>query len=72
MLPASSAALFRTRSFIPCQKAVIGLVDGIFTRINSFESCSVMQSTFTIDVNQASKALVVPLSAGDRWPDTIS
>lgn len=35
--------------FLPCQQALIGLVDGIYTRIASAETVTVQQSTFTID-----------------------
>ena len=35
--------------FLPCQQALIGLVDGIHTRIASAETVTVQQSTFTID-----------------------
>ena len=38
-------------SFLPCDDAIIGVVDRIFTRIESVETCTVPQSTFTIDVN---------------------
>ena len=39
-------------SFVPCEKAVVGLTDRIFTRIASAESVSVAQSSFTIDLTQ--------------------
>ena len=35
--------------FLPCQQALIGLVDGIHTRIASAETVTVQQSAFTID-----------------------
>lgn len=39
--------------YVPAEKAVVGLVDRIFTRIASLESTSLtQQSTFTIDLNQ--------------------
>ncbi len=38
--------------FLPCQQAMVGLVDGIYTRMASAESVSVQQSTFTIDCSQ--------------------
>lgn len=42
-------------SFVPCERAIIGLTDQIFTRIASEESVSVAQSTFTIDLCQMAK-----------------
>lgn len=42
-------------SFVPAEKAIIGLTDRIFTRIATVETSSLPQSSFTIDVNQASK-----------------
>ncbi|CAN0073137.1 unnamed protein product, partial [Phaeothamnion confervicola] len=39
--------------FLPCERAVIGLCDRIYTRIATVESVSVPQSTFTIDLTQA-------------------
>eukprot|EP01080_Neovahlkampfia_damariscottae_P003540 gene3540-6275_t len=39
-------------SFVPCDKALIGLTDRIFTRIHSKDSISVHQSTFAIDLIQ--------------------
>jgi DNA mismatch repair protein MSH5 len=39
--------------FVPAEKALVGLVDRIFTRIASLESASVAHaSSFTIDLNQ--------------------
>ena len=35
--------------FLPCQQALIGLVDAIHTRIASAETVTVQQSAFTID-----------------------
>ncbi|CAM9928524.1 unnamed protein product [Ascophyllum nodosum] len=37
-------------SFVPAEKAIIGLTDRIFTRISTVETSSLPQSTFTIDV----------------------
>lgn len=42
-------------SWVPCEKAVIGLTDRIFTRIRSEESVSRSQSAFTVDLCQMSK-----------------
>lgn len=39
-------------SDVPAKEADIGLVDGIFTRMQSRESVSVGLSTFMIDLNQ--------------------
>lgn len=41
-------------SFVPAEKAIIGLTDRIYTRISTVETSALPQSTFTIDVNQAS------------------
>lgn len=38
--------------YVPAERAVIGPIDRIFTRIRSDESASVAQSTFMIDLNQ--------------------
>jgi DNA mismatch repair protein MSH5 len=38
--------------FVPAEEAAIGVVDRIFTRIQSTESVSLAQSAFTIDVKQ--------------------
>ncbi|KAG7379942.1 MutS protein msh5 [Phytophthora pseudosyringae] len=39
-------------SFVPAETAEIGLVTKVFTRIQSMESATVSQSSFTIDCNQ--------------------
>jgi DNA mismatch repair protein MSH5 len=44
-------------SFVPAEVAKIGLLHGIFTRIQTRESVSVQQSAFLIDVNQVSTAV---------------
>lgn len=44
-------------SWIPCEDAIIGVCDRIFTRIESIETCTVPQSTFTIDLNQMTTML---------------
>jgi len=44
-------------SFLPCEDAIIGICDRIFTRIESVETCTVPQSTFTIDLNQMATML---------------
>ncbi|XP_035528965.1 mutS protein homolog 5 [Morone saxatilis] len=44
-------------SDVPAKEAEIGLVDGIFTRMQSRESVSVGLSTFMIDLNQMAQAL---------------
>lgn len=43
-------------SDVPAKEAEIGLVDGIFTRMQSRESVSVGLSTFMIDLNQVPNA----------------
>lgn len=42
-------------SFVPADSAEIGLVDGIYTRIQTLESVSIGLSTFMIDLNQVRK-----------------
>ncbi|CAJ1062215.1 LOW QUALITY PROTEIN: mutS protein homolog 5 [Xyrichtys novacula] len=44
-------------SDVPAKEAEIGLVDGIFTRMQSRESVSVGLSTFMIDLNQMAQAV---------------
>lgn len=39
-------------SFVPAERAKVGIIDGLFTRIQTRESVSVSQSAFLIDVNQ--------------------
>lgn len=42
-------------SFVPCERAIIGLTDQIMTRISSVESVSAPQSAFALDLQQISK-----------------
>ncbi|XP_011405401.2 PREDICTED: mutS protein homolog 5 [Amphimedon queenslandica] len=44
-------------SFVPAEAAKIGIMDGIFTRVQTRESVSIAQSTFLIDINQVSTAV---------------
>ncbi|KAI8819391.1 muts domain V-domain-containing protein [Fimicolochytrium jonesii] len=44
-------------SFVPAERATIGLTDKILTRVQTRESVSKLQSTFMIDVNQVGVAL---------------
>lgn len=44
-------------SYLPCEKAVIGLTDEIFTRISSLETVSSSHSSFSLDLSQISKML---------------
>ncbi|KAG9315778.1 DNA mismatch repair protein mutS [Chiua virens] len=44
-------------SFVPAESAKLGIVDKIFTRIQTRESVSKVQSAFMIDLNQVSFAL---------------
>ena len=44
--------LSQVGSFVPADDAIIGVMDRIFTRIESLETCTVAQSTFGIDLNQ--------------------
>lgn len=52
-------------SDVPAKEADIGLVDGIFTRMQSRESVSVGLSTFMIDLNQVPTQ--VPLCTACVW-----
>jgi DNA mismatch repair protein MSH5 len=38
-------------SLVPAEKAVVGVVDRLFTRIQSLDSITLGQSTFTIDLH---------------------
>jgi DNA mismatch repair protein MSH5 len=44
-------------SYVPCERAIIGLTDRIFTRIYSEESVSEPNSAFNLDLSQVSKML---------------
>ncbi|KAH9889862.1 DNA mismatch repair protein MutS [Cubamyces lactineus] len=46
-----------SESFVPAESATLGVVDKIFTRIQTRESVSRVQSAFMIDLNQVSLAL---------------
>lgn len=52
-------------SDVPAKEAEIGLVDGIFTRMQSRESVSVGLSTFMIDVNQVRPSHTHPVHTND-------
>ncbi|KZV73807.1 hypothetical protein PENSPDRAFT_648571 [Peniophora sp. CONT] len=43
--------------FVPAESAIMGVVDKIFTRVQTRESVSKVQSAFMIDLNQVSLAL---------------
>ena len=43
--------------FVPAEEAVIGIVDGIYTRIRTQESISSDESAFAIDLRQVRKAI---------------
>lgn len=43
--------------FIPAESAILGIVDGIFTRIQTRETVARAQSAFMIDLNQVSFAI---------------
>ncbi|KIJ64516.1 hypothetical protein HYDPIDRAFT_40260 [Hydnomerulius pinastri MD-312] len=47
----------QSSSFVPAESARLGIVDKIFTRIQTRESVSKVQSAFMIDLNQVSLAL---------------
>lgn len=50
-------------SDVPAKEAEIGLVDAIFTRMQSRESVSVGLSTFMIDLNQVCVSVTLTPSA---------
>jgi DNA mismatch repair protein MSH5 len=50
-------------SYVPCDRAIIGLTDRILTRISSIESICSPLSSFPADLTQVSKMLA---SATDR------
>ncbi|KAF9221022.1 hypothetical protein BS17DRAFT_713109 [Gyrodon lividus] len=50
-------AQLSSSSFVPAESATLGIVDKIFTRIQTRESVSKVQSAFMIDLNQVSFAL---------------
>lgn len=54
-------------SFVPAEKAIIGLTDRIFTRIATVETSALPQSSFTIDVNQASSGGAVATRKSRSW-----
>ena len=39
-------------SFVPCERILLSIVDRIFTRIQSVESCTQTQSTFEIGASR--------------------
>ncbi|CCI48498.1 unnamed protein product [Albugo candida] len=44
-------------SFVPAKEASVGVVSGIFTRIQSLETANLSQSSFTIDCSQLARML---------------
>ncbi|KAI0031053.1 DNA mismatch repair protein MutS [Vararia minispora EC-137] len=44
-------------TFVPAESAILGIVDKIFTRVQTRESVSRIQSSFMIDLNQVSLAI---------------
>ncbi|MDR2918685.1 MAG: DNA mismatch repair protein MutS [Tannerella sp.] len=49
--------LAQTGSFVPAESARIGLVDKIFTRVGASDNISVGESTFMVEMNEASDIL---------------
>lgn len=47
----------QTGSFVPAQKAHVGLVDKIFTRVGASDNISVGESTFMVEMNEAADIL---------------
>ncbi|KAI0670991.1 DNA mismatch repair protein MutS [Trametes maxima] len=58
-IPVLDVVLYMTFpvSFVPAESATLGVVDKIFTRLQTRESVSKAQSAFMIDLNQVSLAL---------------
>lgn len=44
-------------SYVPAERAVISLVDRLFTRVETLDSVSLSQSTFTVDLHQMATML---------------
>jgi DNA mismatch repair protein MutS len=55
--------LAQTGSFVPAAKANIGVVDKIFTRVGASDNLSLGESTFMVEMNEAS-SILNNLSAG--------
>lgn len=51
------ALLAQMGSFVPAQKAHIGLVDKIFTRVGASDNISMGESTFMVEMNEAADIL---------------
>ena len=49
--------LAQTRSFVPAESARIGLVDKIFTRVGASDNISLGESTFMVEMTEASNIL---------------
>ena len=46
-------------SFVPAEAAKVGVMDGIFTRVQTRESISIAQSAFLIDINQVRLYIII-------------
>ncbi|KAI1003715.1 DNA mismatch repair protein [Podosphaera aphanis] len=44
-------------SYLPCESAVIGLIDGIYTRIGAYDSIFTRQSTFQVELSETASIL---------------
>lgn len=44
-------------SFVPARRAVIGVVDGIYTRVGASDDLSTGQSTFMVEMNEVAQIL---------------
>lgn len=49
--------LAQVGSFVPAEKAHIGLVDKIFTRVGAFDNLAAGESTFLVEMNEAANIL---------------
>jgi len=54
---ALTVILAQLGSFVPAEKAIIGIVDRIFTRIGAFDDLSAGQSTFMIEMTETASIL---------------
>lgn len=51
------AILAQTGSFVPAESARIGLIDKVFTRVGASDNISLGESTFMVEMNEASNIL---------------